>query len=85
MSEILIYKTPDNKVNVEMNIANETLWLPQNRIAELFGVTKASISRHIKNIYESQELDMASTVSKMETVQNEGGREIKRQIDYYKY
>lgn len=83
MSEILIYKTPDNKINVEMKLANETLWLPQNKIAELFGVNKPAISKHIKNIYESQELDMASTVSKMETVQNEGGREIKRQIDYY--
>lgn len=83
MSEILIYKTPDNKINVEMRLVDETLWLPQNKIAELFGVTKASISRHIKNIYESQELDMASTVSKIETVQNEGGREIKRQIEYY--
>lgn len=83
MSEILIYKTPDNKINVEMKLVDETLWLPQNKIAELFGVTKASISRHIKNIYESQELDTASTVSKIETVQNEGGREIKRQIEYY--
>lgn len=79
MSEILIYKTPDNKINVEMKLVDETLWLPQNKIAELFGVTKASISRHIKNIYESQELDTASTVSKIETVQNEGGSEIKRQ------
>lgn len=83
MSEILIYKTPDNKINVEMNLINETLWLPQNKIAELFGVTKASISRHIKNIYESEELDTMSTVTKIETVQNEGGREIKRQIEYY--
>ena len=83
MSEILIYKTLDNKINVEMRLVDETLWLPQNKIAELFGVTKASISRHIKNIYESQELDTASTVSKIETVQNEGGREIKRQIEYY--
>lgn len=79
MSEILIYKTPDNKINIEMKLVDETLWLPQNKIAELFGVTKASINRYIKNIYESQELDTVSTVSKIETVQNEGGREIKRQ------
>lgn len=71
MSEILIYKTPDNKINVEMKLVDETLWLPQNKIAELFGVNKPAISKHIKNIYESQELDMVSTVSKMETVQNE--------------
>ena len=69
MSEILIYKTPDNKINVEMKLVDETLWLPQNKIAELFGVNKPAISKHIKNIYESQELDMVSTVSKMETVQ----------------
>ena len=79
MSEILIYKTPDNKINVEMRLVDETLWLPQNKIAELFGVNKPAISKHIKNIYESQELDMVSTISKIETVQNEGGREIKRQ------
>ena len=72
MSKILIYKTPDNKINVEMKLVDETLWLPQNKIAELFGVNKPAISKHIKNIYESQELDTASTVSKMETVQNEG-------------
>ena len=66
-----------------MRLVDETLWLPQNKIAELFGVNKPAISKHIKNIYESQELDMVSTVSKMETVQNEGGREIKRQIEYY--
>lgn len=71
MSEILIYKTPDNKINVEMKLVDETLWLPQNKIAELFGVNKPAISKHIKNIYENQELDMLSTVSKMETVQNE--------------
>lgn len=84
MNEILIYKTPDNKINVEMNLINESLWLPQNKIAELFGVNKPAISKHIKNIYESQELDMVSTVSKMETVQNEGGREFSCQgfLDY---
>ncbi len=52
-------------------------------MAELFDVQKAAISRHLKNIYESGELERSSTVSIMETVQNEGGRDVKRDIEFY--
>ncbi|NCB82869.1 MAG: hydroxyacid dehydrogenase, partial [Bacilli bacterium] len=69
MSEIILYKTPNQDIRVEMLIENETIWLPQQRIAELFGTTKQNISLHVKNIFESGELDENSTVKKILTVQ----------------
>ena len=72
MSEILIYKTPDNKINVEMKLVNETLWLPQNKIAELFGVTKQNISLHIKNILNTNELEEKSVVKDFLTTASDG-------------
>ena len=59
------------------------LWLTQKQIAELFGVQKANISKHFKNIFTEGELDKNSTVSILETVQNEGGRTVKREVEYY--
>lgn len=72
MSEILIYKTPDNKINVEMKLVDETLWLPQNKIAELFGVTKQNISLHIKNILNTNELEENSVVKDFLTTASDG-------------
>ena len=72
MSEIILYKTPNQDIRVEMLIENETIWLPQQRIAELFGVKKAAISKHIKNIFETGELDKASVVSILETTATDG-------------
>jgi hypothetical protein len=79
----LLYAGDDEKVHVRVLIRAETLWLPLAQIAELFGVQTPAISKHLKNIFESGELDRAATVSKMETVQNEGGRSVQRSIDYY--
>jgi hypothetical protein len=79
----LLYAGYDEKVHVRVLVRDETLWLPLARIAELFGVKTPAISKHLKNIFESGELDRAATVSKMETVQNEGGRSVQRSIDYY--
>ena len=72
MSEIILYKTPNQDIRVEMLIENETIWLTQQRIAELFGVKKAAISKHIKNIFETGELDKASVVSILETTATDG-------------
>ncbi len=83
MSEIILYKTPNQDIRVEMLIENETIWLPQQRIAELFGTTKQNISLHVKNIFESGELDENSTVKKILTVQQEGSREVKRNVEHY--
>jgi len=79
---IVIYKTK-NGPELEVKFEKETLWLTLNQIALLFGVQKAAISKHIKNIFKSGELDPVSTVSKMETVQIEGNRKIKRQLTYF--
>lgn len=79
---IVIYKTKEGP-ELEIKFEEETLWLTLNQIALLFGVHKAAISKHIKNIFTSGELDPDSTVSKMETVQFEGDRRIKRQLTYF--
>lgn len=80
--EIIIYKAPEGP-EVQVKLDNETVWLTQNKIATLFGTQKAAISKHIKNIYKTDELSQKATVSKMETVQIEGNRQIKRNIEYY--
>jgi len=83
MTEILLYKTPNNQVKLEVLIENETIWLNQKQLCELFGRDKSVISRHIKNIFKEGELDEISTVAKNATVQKEGNREITRDVDYY--
>lgn len=83
MNEIIIYKAVDNTPQIEVKFENETVWLSLNQIAELFDRDKSVISRHLKNIYTEGELDMASTVAKNATVQNEGEREVTRTIEYY--
>lgn len=62
---------------------DETLWLPLNKIAELFEKNKMTISEHIKNIYAEGELERNSTIRNFLTVQNEGNRSVSRNIDYY--
>jgi hypothetical protein len=83
-SEIIIYKTPEGKVSVDVVFKAETFWLTQKAMAELFGVGVPAISKHIKNIFEEGELQEYSTVSKMETVVIRGFRgEVKEEIIYY--
>ena len=81
--EILFYRTDNGDVRVEILLFRENLWLTQAKMAELFDVQKAAISKHLKNIFEEGELDKTSTVSKMETVQKEGDRMVKRTPDFY--
>ncbi|WP_152269014.1 virulence protein RhuM/Fic/DOC family protein [Agriterribacter humi] len=83
MSEIVIYQTPDNQTQVEVQFEGETFWLSLNQIAELFGRDKSVISRHISKIYKDGELDKGATVAKNATVQIEAGREVTRTIEYY--
>lgn len=72
MKEILLYKTDNEEVKVEILLHNENLWLTQAKMAELFDVQKAAISKHLKNIFESGELQESSVVSKMETTASDG-------------
>jgi hypothetical protein len=65
-SDLIFYKSPQGNVRIEVHYAGETLWLPQKRMAELFGVEVPAVSKHLKNIFESGELQEDSVVSKME-------------------
>lgn len=82
-TSIEMYTSADGNLSIDVTVSNETVWLSQGQIAKLFDVKKAAISKHISNIYSQEELDRSSTVSKMETVQKEGSRVIKRSLDYY--
>lgn len=82
-TEFLLYTAPNGAIKVEVLLSNETIWLTQKRMAELFGVGIAAISKHLENIYESGELQREATLSVLETVQQEGARQVKRKLEYY--
>ncbi len=81
--QFYIYKDVNGNVNVNALMRDETLWLTQKSMSELFDVEVPAISKHINNIFESNELTKAATVSKMEIVQTEGNREVSREVDFY--
>ncbi len=82
-NKLVIFQAKNGALELRADNEKDTLWASLNQIADIFGVQKAAISKHIKNIYESGELEANSTVSIMETVQIEGSRQIKRNIEYY--
>ncbi len=82
-SDIIFYTTSDGAIRVEVLYQDETFWLTINRMAELFGTSKQSISYHLKNIYKENELDREATVKEILTVQIEGQREVSRKLEYY--
>lgn len=82
-TDFLIYTTPEGDVKIEAFLHNETVWLTQKKISDLFNVGVPAISKHLDNIYSEGELDKKSTVSKMEIVQREGSRNIKRNMEFY--
>lgn len=82
-SNIIIYKSEDGLTNIDVRFEDETVWLTQQQMADLYGTTKQNISLHIKNIYEEQELSENSTVKEYLTVQNEGNRQVTRKVKYY--
>jgi hypothetical protein len=82
-TKIVLYQTSDGKVTVNVLFDRDNFWLTQKVMADLFGVKPPAVSKHLKNIYESGELTPTATISKMEMVQNEGGREVRREIEYY--
>ncbi|MEA4867891.1 hypothetical protein SDC9_58562 [bioreactor metagenome] len=83
LSEFILYTAPSGEVKVEIYVQNETVWLTQQKIADLFGVSKSTISEHLSNVYESGELEKEATVRKFRTVQTEGEREVARNLEYY--
>jgi hypothetical protein len=81
--EILLFQTEDGKARIEVLMHGETVWLTLNEMAELFQIHKSGISRHLKNIFETSELQRDATVANFATVQEEGGRKILRDLEYF--
>ena len=82
-TEFLLYKNPKGDIKVDVWLQDETIWMPQKKIAELFDVNVPAISKHLKNIFDNGELDKKATVSNMEIVQKESGRDVKRKTEFY--
>jgi len=81
--ELLIYQTEDGKTKIDVFFEDDTIWLNQKQIAQLYQKGVNTINEHIKHIYEDEELDEQATIRKFRIVQNEGNREVSREIDYY--
>lgn len=82
-NDFILYTAPNGTITIEAYIQEETIWLTQQKIADVFGVTKSTISEHLTNIFESAELEKEATVRKFRTVQKEGEREVARNLEYY--
>lgn len=82
-NNFLLYTSGEEAVKVAVLLKDETIWLTINQLAGLFGIDKSGISRHIKNIFETGELQEKATVAKIATVQTEGGRNVSRSLDFY--
>ena len=82
-SSILFYTTPNGQVSVQVQYEDGSFWLTQKRMAELFGVDVRTINEHLQNIYKSEELKKDATIRKIRIVQQEGTREVSRELDFY--
>ena len=82
-NKIVIYQTEDGQTQIDVRLENDTVWLTQAQMAELFETDRTSIVRHINNIYRIDELERESTCAKIAQVQTEGKREVKRTIPYF--
>ena len=82
-NQITVYQTPEGGINIEVLYADENIWLPQKRMAELFGCSADNISLHLKNIYKEKELNESSTTEVFSVVQIEGKREVSRNVTCY--
>jgi hypothetical protein len=83
LTEFIIYNAPDKKIKVDVILFKETVWLTQKKMSKLFGVGISAISKHLDNIYNEGELEKDSTISILETVQKEGNRKVKRNLEFY--
>jgi hypothetical protein len=82
-NEILLYTTPDGAVRVDVQYEDESFWLNQKKMAELFGVDVRTVSEHLKNVYTTDELSQRATIRKFRIVQTEGARKVAREVDFY--
>lgn len=81
--QFLVYSSEEENININVKVKNETIWLTQKAMGELFDVKVPAISKHLNNIYEDGELERNSTISKMEIVQKEGNRNVAREVEFY--
>jgi hypothetical protein len=81
--EILVYQSDDGRVKLDVRLQDETVWLTQQLLSDLFQTTVPNISMHIRNIYEEGELTPESTIKKFLTVRREGDRDVRRELDFY--
>mgnify|MGYP000865104611 FL=1 len=82
-SDFLIFKSDSGAVKIEIYVKDETVWLTQQKIAQLFGVDRSVITKHLKNIFDEGELKKEATCAKFAQVQMEGEREVSRNIEFY--
>ena len=82
--DIIIYQTDDGVTKIDVRVENETVWLSQQQMAELFGTSRTNIIEHINNIYAEEELDKESTCQNFRQVRKEGNRKVTREIPFYK-
>lgn len=78
-NEMVLYR-PDDTLSLDVRVADESVWLSQQQMAELFGVNRQAITKHLKNIYETLELNQKATCSILELVQKEGKRMVRREV-----
>ncbi|MBZ0310291.1 MAG: virulence protein RhuM/Fic/DOC family protein [Anaerolineae bacterium] len=82
-TEVVVYQAADGSIELPVRLEEDTVWLNQKQMAELFGVTPENILIHLKNVYASEELEQSATAKKILVVQKEGGREVTRQVLHY--
>lgn len=82
-TEFLLYTTPNGKVKVEIFLRDENIWLTQARIADLFGVERSVVTKHLQNVYDEGELNKGATCAKIAQVQTEGKRQVARSVEFY--
>ena len=82
-SSIILYQSEDGQTHVDVRMENDTVWLTQAQMAELFETDRTSIVRHINNIYKTEELEREATCAKIAQVQMEGNRKVTRQVPYF--
>ena len=81
--ELLVYRSEDGQIKLEVRLENETVWLTQKMMAELFQKDVRTINEHIKNIYSKGDLEPEATIRKFRIVRMEGRRQVARQVDFY--
>lgn len=81
-SQFLLYQTSDGQTRLEVRLENETVWLTQNQMAELFQTSIPNVSMHIRNVFAEGELQEAATVKDFLTVRQEGSRQVSRSVEH---